>query len=782
MECITRMAIALLIAWTGCELHVQAIEIHLQRLSMQSPPFGEVRSDVLLPDEISGVRVQHVALAGSTRRAELLSTEVDSVFLFIQGRGKLVTGATSRTIESETIALPISYAKVQVEAADGDTLHYLRIDKTLSPEDLAEAQELSPRSESKIYFKKFSDCQAYREKIKSSKTVSRTVLPQNYAPRLAMGTVETTGPDAVGAHEHPMLDQLFLGLAGNDSVVYADDAKTRFPAFTLLHIPLGSRHWVEVEEGRRMYYMWMDFFTTKEGLEWLKTHKHVDPSPSAGTKLDSASVRREYVVKALPDFEVDASAADLPDLSPYTFDSTRQLAPADRDGKAMVGLASGMKLLEESFRRERGRDLERRQGTDQPRVIYIDGGALTLSQVAEQINDAKLIENRGGVVTARLPLVIKPGATLIIDGRSTPRFQLSTDRGAFLANAGQLFVLDTVVTSWSEPQQRPTIFVAKDQFRPFISSYIRSKTYVAGCKIEHLGFGAPTAYGFSLSSHPERERGEPREDWPTGVIVGNVFRGMYYGFYSYEARDVAIVDNHYIGSIVYGIDPHDRSTRLIIAQNKSNGTVERHGIIGSRGISDSFIFENEAYDNAGSGIMLDRQCTRNVICNNRVFRNGQGVAIYESPENLIRDNLIAFNQKSGVRVRNSSKVRVLNNTLAGNSDYALEVSAKRLDDHAKRFARGDKYHASVSVEFHGNAVGGEGGIAKGKNFDRLRLSSIRQDTDLSEIAAQLGVDLDSAPAADLASFGQELKPLADQLKRVVDEEGLVLEIAETKTP
>jgi hypothetical protein len=84
------------------------------------------------------------------------------------------------------------------------------------------------------------------------------------------------GPDEVGAHEHPMLDQLFLGLAENDMIVHADDDQARLTDFSLLHIPLGSRHGVKAEEGCRMYYMWMDFFLTKEGQEWLKTHKHID--------------------------------------------------------------------------------------------------------------------------------------------------------------------------------------------------------------------------------------------------------------------------------------------------------------------------------------------------------------------------------------------------------------------------------------------------------------------------------------------------------------------------
>ena len=264
------------LVWTLCAGVSCAAEIHTKNLDMKSPTAGDVRSEKLLPGEVTGVEAEHVALAGSISRSEPLSKEYDTVFLFIKGGGSLQAGKKVRAIEAETIALPISFTNITIDVPEGNTLHYIRIRKRLSPRDLEDLKGFAPRSRSDIYFTKFSDCQAYTEKIKSPKTVSRTVLPKDYVPRVAMGTVETMGPDEVGAHEHPMLDQLFLGLAENDVIVHADDEEVRFSDFSLLHIPLGSRHWVEAEDGRRMYYMWMDFFLTKEGQEWLKTHKPVE--------------------------------------------------------------------------------------------------------------------------------------------------------------------------------------------------------------------------------------------------------------------------------------------------------------------------------------------------------------------------------------------------------------------------------------------------------------------------------------------------------------------------
>jgi len=139
--------------------------------------------------------------------------------------------------------------------------------------DNIDLKELPVENTQNVYYAKFSDCQSYSEAIKSPNTVSRTILSNEYIPRVAMGTVQTKGPDKVEPHEHPMLEQLFLGLSKNKCTVYADDNKVGFPEYSIVHIPLGSRHSVSVEKDEIMYYVWMDFFLDKKGEGWLKTHK-----------------------------------------------------------------------------------------------------------------------------------------------------------------------------------------------------------------------------------------------------------------------------------------------------------------------------------------------------------------------------------------------------------------------------------------------------------------------------------------------------------------------------
>lgn len=126
--------------------------------------------------------------------------------------------------------LPNSVRGISINASKNDTLHFLKISNKLTKQNVLDMKEFPKEHTNKIYFTKFSDCESYSEAIKSTNTKSRTVLPSNYIPRIAMGTVDP--------HEHPMLKQLFLGLTNNHVVVSANEAKIDFPAYSLLH-------WVE---------------------------------------------------------------------------------------------------------------------------------------------------------------------------------------------------------------------------------------------------------------------------------------------------------------------------------------------------------------------------------------------------------------------------------------------------------------------------------------------------------------------------------------------------------
>ncbi|MDA0195521.1 MAG: cupin domain-containing protein [Bacteroidetes bacterium] len=248
-------------------MSVSAQEIPIEYLTMQLGPDEQQYSNTILENEIAGVSIEHFILTGNVVKKESRPKGYKTIYLFINGRGDVIIDTKNYDIIPEAILLPNAVQEISITAVKNDTLHYLKITSALTEQDIVDLDQFPEENTQKAYFTNFSDCEAYTEEIKSLKTVSRTVLPNKYIPRMAMGTVETAGPDKVSPHEHPMLEQLFLGLSGNHAVVHADGAHVDFPAYSILHIPLGSNHSVEAGKGDKMHYLWMDFFLDKKGEE-----------------------------------------------------------------------------------------------------------------------------------------------------------------------------------------------------------------------------------------------------------------------------------------------------------------------------------------------------------------------------------------------------------------------------------------------------------------------------------------------------------------------------------
>jgi len=250
--------------------------IPLEKLDIATSQGPGVKIKPALVGEIKEVQVDLVTIVGPARHIEPASAQKAVVWLILDGKTSMKAGSSSYEVEGETIARAPQGWMWQLDVAKGSTLQALRIRRDLTPGDLEELKKF-PQNNIAPHVKKFSECTPYGEAIKSPKTISRTLLPENFVPRMAMGTVETTGPDAVGAHRHPMLEQIFLGLKGTDITVSADDLRANLTGFSILHIPLGSNHGAQVAEGKKLHYVWMDFFMAKEGQEYLQNHLPLPP-------------------------------------------------------------------------------------------------------------------------------------------------------------------------------------------------------------------------------------------------------------------------------------------------------------------------------------------------------------------------------------------------------------------------------------------------------------------------------------------------------------------------
>ncbi|BCG26826.1 poly(beta-D-mannuronate) C5 epimerase [Pseudomonas tohonis] len=416
---------------------------------------------------------------------------------------------------------------------------------------------------------------------------------------------------------------------------------------------------------------------------------------------------KNYTVTSAPVDQLHLDAPTLPDLSGYTAQAVEAKIDRSKQGKVVVRRMLQQDALKDFIGgNERMREWVTRQ-RGMPQAIFIEGGHVTPADIAKALPDSQFSETEPGVYIARLPVVVAQDANLEI-GKDTKDFRLSQERGAFLVNDGKLFITGTRLTAWREQDKTPATFRTPDEFRPFLVSWGGSELYIVGSTVTSLGYNNSKSYGVSITQYTPGMHARLKRPEPTGWLVDSEFVDHWYGFYCYEARDVVIKGNTYRDNIVYGIDPHDRSHGLIIAENTVFGTKKKHGIIISREVDDSWIINNKTYDNKLSGIVIDRNSVNNLVAYNEVYQNhADGITLYESSNNLLWGNKIVNNQRHGIRLRNSVNIRLYENLAIANGLTGVYGHIKDLSD-TDRDIELDPFDTKVSMIVVGGKLAGNG--------------------------------------------------------------------------
>jgi hypothetical protein len=224
----------------------------------------------LLPGEIPGTATFSIQMRSGEHRDGSVNVERQVIYFLIRGKAAVTTEGKELSLEDMTLFVPCPGEAVTLVSLTNT--HWLAIRMDLRPEE----SEHLPRH---LYpmTRRYQECEKYRDYFKSEKTVSRTLVEPFSLPRFCMGSVETTGPDRIEPHAHPMLDQLFNSFPENDCTLLVDGASFRYGGNCLLHIPLGSDHGVQADTGDVVHYLWIDFFEKAEEMQYLvEVHKPVE--------------------------------------------------------------------------------------------------------------------------------------------------------------------------------------------------------------------------------------------------------------------------------------------------------------------------------------------------------------------------------------------------------------------------------------------------------------------------------------------------------------------------
>ncbi|MGQ7861284.1 mannuronan 5-epimerase AlgG [Pseudomonas sp. 32A] len=422
-------------------------------------------------------------------------------------------------------------------------------------------------------------------------------------------------------------------------------------------------------------------------------------APTIAKELQQA---KTYTISSPPTAPLELAKPALPDVSGYTAANIAKKIVRTKPGKVSIRRM----MQEDALKDFIGGDnkmaewVVRQHGI--PQAIFVDDGYMNLKDLLKKVPKQYLSETSPGVFLAKLPIVVGRKGILEID-KQTQELRLSQEAGSFLINDGQLFVRDTKITGWREKTNGPATFQSPKEFRPFLLAWGGTETYIANSKMASFGYANSKSYGVSISQYTPNMAKVLKRPEPTGWIVDSEFSDMWYGFYCYETTGFVLKGNTYKDNIVYGIDPHDRSHGLIITDNTVYGTKKKHGIIISREVNDSFIFNNRSFDNKLSGLVIDRNSVNNLIADNEIYRNHtDGITLYESGDNLLWGNKVISNRRHGIRVRNSVNIRLYENIAMANGLTGVYGHIKDLTDTDRDIAL-DPFDAKVSLI----VVGGE---------------------------------------------------------------------------
>lgn len=301
-------------------------------------------------------------------------------------------------------------------------------------------------------------------------------------------------------------------------------------------------------------------------------------------------------------------------------------------------------------------------------ALVVASGSFRLEELAAAADRPDLLDCRDAVCRLAAPLLVEPGATLVVDRLAV---RLVQSAGALVSAQGDLFVTDSELLGWDEAADAPARTDADGRiFRPWLAGLEASRTLIRRSRLAHLGYDSNSTQGLAFTDADRDDAaGKPAAD-----IVDNRLEDLWFGFFTWNAEGIQVLRNTVDGSHVYGLDPHDATRDMLIAENVVQGTRDSHGIVMSRRIHDTVVTRNRSIANGGAGFFLDKGSWNVTFAGNESFDNGtDGITIYESRDVTIRDNHVAGNGRAGIRIRAAADIAITNNIVHDNEGPGIFV-------------------------------------------------------------------------------------------------------------
>ncbi len=104
--------------------------------------------------------------------------------------------------------------------------------------------------------KHFTDCEYYQE---GGRNAYYKIIPQGTMGNVAAGYVVVEGPETTPPNAHTGWEQAYLIIGGSGTLVLGGK-RHRVGAGMVARIPLETEHYVEVADGERLEYIYLNRF------------------------------------------------------------------------------------------------------------------------------------------------------------------------------------------------------------------------------------------------------------------------------------------------------------------------------------------------------------------------------------------------------------------------------------------------------------------------------------------------------------------------------------------
>lgn len=300
-----------------------------------------------------------------------------------------------------------------------------------------------------------------------------------------------------------------------------------------------------------------------------------------------------------------------------------------------------------------------------PQVVTLRGGSITLAQLHDAVNDARILKRYKDGYLLSYPLMIGADAGLVLEGTS---LYLSSFSGTALINQGWLGLNQSNLESMAGDKPGNT----DRAWRPFVIAWAGSHTQVIGSTLKRLGYNANLSRGLTTALSTQQSAATR----PATVVIRDSQFSELSTAVELQHSQATIADSRFEQSQQYGVDVRDSQVNLYGSQLRG---VDNNSAVRLRGQTRARVADNLILGAGKAAIEVSEQRGAVLLTGNKIGDSrGNGIQLRSlaptaAPPLVIEDNLLGSSQGSAIDASDVGALALIGNRIGNTPEYAISV-------------------------------------------------------------------------------------------------------------